>query len=121
MKLSRSPSTRPPRKIVYLSFVLPTRPMSELYGPGAAVGAAGHARGEDFVLEAELFELDFELVDDRRHHAFALGDRQAARGQGGAGHRPAADGGVVLGERHAVAAEDFFEPAAVGRRRCRRR
>ena len=40
-------------------------------------------------------------------HALAFGDGQAARGQGGAGHRPAADRGVVLGERHAVAAEDL--------------
>ena len=57
--------------------------MSELYGPGAAVGAAGHARGEDFVFEAELWQLDFELVDDLGHDAFALGDRQAAGGQAG--------------------------------------
>ena len=67
MKLSRSPSTRPPRKIVYLSFGLAHEADVGVVRAGAAVRAAGHARREDFVFEAELFELDFELVDDRRH------------------------------------------------------
>ena len=58
-------------------------------------------------------EFDFQLVDDLGHDAFAFGDGQAARGQSRAGHRPAANGGVVFGERHAVAAQDFFEPAAI--------
>src|SRR5947208_3063732 len=38
MKLSRSPSSRPPSSTVYLPAVLPTKPMSELYGRAQPLG-----------------------------------------------------------------------------------
>ena len=96
MKLSRSPSTPAAEEDRVLVLRLAHQADVAVVRPGAAVGAAGHPRGEHFVLQAELVELGFELVDHARQHALALGDRQAAGGQGGAGHRPAADGGEIL-------------------------
>ena len=97
MKLSRSPIRgRRGRSCICLWFCRRGRCRS--CTAGAAVRAAGHACGEDFVLEAQVLDFGFELVHDVRQDAFALGHRQTASGQGGAGHRPAADGRVILGE-----------------------
>src|SRR5271157_4245882 len=60
-------------------------------GTGTAIGAAGHPYGQAFLGESQPGELGFEVVEDRGQGTFRLGDSQSASGQGGAGHRPAAD------------------------------
>ena len=78
-------------------------------GPGAAVGATGHAERELLARQAELGQLGLELIDDAGQDALAFGDRQPARRPGDAGHRPAADLADLVRHFDVMAAEDFFE------------
>src|SRR5208282_5050234 len=75
-------------------------------GTGTAIGAASHPYGQTFLGESQPGELGFEVVEDRGQGTFRLGDSQSASGQGGAGHRPAADCRDALDRGDAV----LFQP-----------
>src|SRR5271157_4436495 len=81
-----------------------------------AVGAAGHPDGQTFLGKSQPGELGFEVVENRGQGTFRLGDSQSARGQGGAGHRPAADFRDPLDRGDAVLFQpgvDFLTPGGV--------
>ena len=85
-------------------------------GPGAAIRAAGDAERDALLGQAVARQHALDLPQDRRADPFGLGQRQTAGGERRAGQCPAGNGSEILGQGHAMGAQDRLHLGAGIRR-----
>src|ERR1700737_4934316 len=82
-------------------------------GPSTAVRASGDADAEALALEAVIAQPGLDRGDDVVAHPLGLGQRQSTGRQCRAGERPAFRGGQILGQAHAMLAQQVFNRVAI--------
>ena len=102
---------------MYLSFVLPTRPMSELYGRAQPFGQPVIRVVKTSFSRPSSLQLGFQsasiIVGSTRSLSVTASPHVGSAGQAIDQRRTV---GVILGQRHAMPPQNLFEPAAVVRR-----